>query len=68
MKLDALAPRYLELLEAVHELNLIGPARLGKLGTALVFSGGPDQDDDGTSFASALTAFSTAAQEAINAR
>lgn len=68
MKLDVLGPRYLELLEAVHELNLIGPTRLGRLGTALVFSGGPDQKDGGESFASALTAFSDAAREAISAR
>ena len=66
-KLDVLGPRYLELLEAVHELEMIGPRRLGRLGTALVMSASPDADTDDR-FASALAAFSDAAQEVIKAR
>ncbi|QHC65648.1 hypothetical protein GSU68_03000 [Rathayibacter sp. VKM Ac-2759] len=65
--LDDLAPRYIELLEAVRELAFVAPPHLAGLGIELVTSTGKPQVGPYPPFVIALTNFTDAARKVIKA-
>lgn len=63
--LDTLEPRYIELLEAVRELDIVGPRNLARLGTELVLSVDKPRTGDTSPFIYALDAFQAAARKVL---
>ena len=68
VELDALKPRYLDLLEAVRELQMVCPPKLSSLGNALVMRAIEEQDATSPAFLRALDDFADAAQEILKTR